>query len=73
MEIDGKMESAIVDTTIGKIIFNNPIPQDLGFVDRSIPENKFKFEVDFLVGKSGLKRLSTDALKFTVLQRQSGA
>ena len=57
LEIDGKIESGIVDTTIGKIIFNNPIPQDLGFIDRSIPENRFKFEVDFLVGKSGLKKI----------------
>ncbi len=57
MEIDGVMQSALVETTIGKIIFNNPIPQDLGFVDRSVKENKFKFEVDFLVGKSGLKKI----------------
>ncbi len=63
MEIDGKIESALVDTTIGKIIFNNPIPQDLGFVDRSIPENKFKFEVDFLVGKSGLKKIIDKCIK----------
>ncbi len=57
MEIDGEMKSALIDTTVGKIIFNNPIPQDLGLVDRSIPENKFKFEVDFLVGKGGLKKI----------------
>ena len=57
MVIDGEEQSALVDTTVGKIIFNNPIPQDLGLVDRSIPENKFKFEVDFLVGKSGLKKI----------------
>ena len=63
MEIDGEMRSALVDTTIGKIIFNNPIPQDLGFVDRSIPENKFKFEVDFLVGKSGLKKIIDACIK----------
>ena len=63
MEIDGEMQSALVDTTIGKIIFNNPIPQDLGFVDRSIPENKFKFEVDFLVGKKGLKRIIDASIK----------
>jgi DNA-directed RNA polymerase subunit beta' len=55
--IDGELVTGLVDTTIGKIIFNNPIPQDLGFVDRSIPENKLKFEVDFLVGKSGLKKI----------------
>ena len=63
MEIDGEMKSALVETTIGKIIFNNPIPQDLGFVDRSIPENKFKFEVDFLVGKSGLKKIIDRCIK----------
>ena len=57
MVIDGTEQSALVDTTIGKVIFNNPIPQDLGLVDRSIPENKFKFEVDFLVGKGGLKKI----------------
>ncbi|MCH5303662.1 MAG: DNA-directed RNA polymerase subunit beta' [Ruminococcus sp.] len=57
MEIDGEMKSALVDTTMGKIIFNNPVPQDLGLVDRSIPENKFKFEVDFLVDKGGLKKI----------------
>ena len=63
MEIDGKMCSALVDTTIGKIIFNNPIPQDLGFIDRSIPENKFKFEVDFLVKKGGLKKIIDKCIK----------
>ena len=63
MEIDGVMRSALVDTTIGKIIFNNPIPQDLGFVDRSIPDNKFQFEVDFLVGKSGLKKIIDACIK----------
>ncbi len=63
MVIDGVKQSALVDTTIGKIIFNNPIPQDLGFVDRSIPENKFKFEVDFLVGKSGLKKIIDASIK----------
>ena len=63
LEIDGKIEFGIVDTTIGKIIFNNPIPQDLGFIDRSIPENRFKFEVDFLVGKSGLKKIIDKCIK----------
>ena len=54
---DGVEESAIIDTTIGKVIFNRPIPQDLGFVDRSKPENKFKFEIDFLVGKKQLGKI----------------
>ena len=71
MEIDGKMQSALVDTTIGKIIFNNPIPQNLGFVDRSIPENKFKFEVDFLVGKSGLKKIIDKCIKINGTSRTS--
>ena len=57
VEIDGVEKASLVDTTVGKIIFNRPIPQDLGLIDRSIEENKFKFEVDFLVGKSGLKKI----------------
>ncbi len=63
LEIDGEIKSGIVDTTIGKIIFNNPIPQDLGFVDRSNPENMFKFEVDFLVGKKGLQKIIDACIK----------
>ncbi len=63
IKVDDKIESAIIDTTIGKIIFNQPIPQDLGFVDRSKPENRFKFEVDFLVGKSGLKKIIDRCIK----------
>ena len=70
-EIDGKIESALVDTTIGKIIFNNPIPQDLGFVDRTVPENRFKFEVDFLVGKSGLKKIIDKCIKMHGTSRTS--
>ena len=56
-EINGVEESGLVDTTVGKIIFNNPIPQDLGFVDRSLEENKFKLEIDFLVGKKQLGKI----------------
>ncbi len=57
MMVDGVEKSAVVDTTMGKIIFNRPVPQDLGFVDRSIPENIFKYEVDFLVGKKQLGKI----------------
>ena len=56
-EFNGVKESGLVDTTVGKIIFNNPIPQDLGFVDRSLEENKFKLEIDFLVGKKQLGKI----------------
>ena len=53
-EIDGKMQYKLIDATVGRLIFNEPIPQDLGFVDRSKPENAFELEVSFLVGKKKL-------------------
>jgi len=53
-EIDGVAKTKIIPTTVGKIIFNQAIPQNLGFVDRSIPENAFNYEVDFIVGKKQL-------------------
>ena len=56
-EKNGEMISGIIETTPGKIIFNESIPQDLGFVDRSKPENEFKLEVDFLVNKSALGKI----------------
>ena len=54
---DGTVESGIVESTVGRFIFNEIIPQDLGFVDRSKPENKFLLEVDFHVGKKQLKKI----------------
>ena len=57
IEIDGEKKSGIIDTTVGKIIFNRAVPQDLGFVDRSVEENICKFEVDFLVGKKQLGKI----------------
>ena len=53
---DGTKLSGIVESTLGRFIFNEIIPQDLGFVDRSIPGNELVPEVDFLVGKSEAKR-----------------
>ncbi|MBR5272514.1 MAG: DNA-directed RNA polymerase subunit beta' [Clostridia bacterium] len=53
-EVGGEKRSKIIETTIGKVIFNRPIPQDLGFVDRTNPENEFALEVDFLVNKKTL-------------------
>jgi len=55
--IDGETYSQIIETTMGRIIFNDPIPQDLGYVDRTKPENMFKLEVDFLVGKKQLGQI----------------
>ena len=63
MEIDGKMVSRLVDTTVGRMIFNRPIPQDLGFVDRSDPENRFKFEIECLVGKKQLGKIIDKCIK----------
>ena len=54
---DGMVKSGIVESTLGRFIFNEILPQDLGFVDRSIPENELKLEVDFHVGKKGLKQI----------------
>ena len=54
---DGTVISDIVESTLGRFIFNEILPQDLGFVDRSVPENALKLEVDFHVGKKGLKQI----------------
>ncbi|MCI1964660.1 MAG: DNA-directed RNA polymerase subunit beta' [Oscillospiraceae bacterium] len=54
---DGQPESQLVETTVGRMIFNRPIPQDLGYIDRSKPENKFKYEIEFLVGKKQLGQI----------------
>ena len=54
---DGTVKSANITSTLGRFLFNEIIPQDLGFVDRSIPENEFKLEVDFLVRKKELKKI----------------
>ena len=56
-EIDGEKKSKIIETTLGKIIFNDPIPQDLGFVDRTDPENMFRLEVEGLVNKGLLGKV----------------
>ena len=54
---NGKKISQLIDTTVGRIIFNRPIPQDLGYVDRTKEENFLKYEIDFLVGKKQLGKI----------------
>ncbi len=54
---DGTVVEGNVKTTLGRLIFNEIIPQDLGFVDRTVPENALKYEIDFHVGKKGLKQI----------------
>ena len=56
-EVDGKVYTELLDCTLGKVIFNAPVPQDLGFVDRSNPENMFKLEINELVNKKVLGRI----------------
>ena len=59
---DGTTVSGFVPTTLGLLIFNEIIPQDLGYVDRTNPENALKLEVNFHVGKkqiTSLRRLAS--------------
>ena len=56
-EIDGQKVTKIIDATVGRLIFNMPIPQDLGYVDRSNPDNLLELEVAFLVGKKELGKI----------------
>ena len=55
--IDGELKSGIIKTTPGKVIFNECVPQDLGFVDRTNPDEMFNLEVDFLITKKSLGKL----------------
>ena len=54
---DGTEVSGFTETTVGLLIFNESIPQDLGFIDRSKAENALKFEVEFHVGKKQIKQI----------------
>ena len=54
---DGQTIQGNVESTLGRFLFNEILPQDLGFVDRSVPGNELLLEVDFHVGKKGLKQI----------------
>ena len=56
-EINGRTEEKVIDATVGKLIFNEVIPQDLGYVDRTVEGNEFKLEIDFQVGKKDLSKI----------------
>ena len=62
-EIDGVTHTGIIDATLGRLIFNQPIPQDLGFVDRSKPENLLKLEIDFPTAKKQLGQIVDRTIK----------
>ncbi len=55
--VNGEKISRIIESTLGRFIFNEIIPQDLGFVNRALPENNLIPEIDFLVGKKQLKQI----------------
>jgi len=66
---DGKQRSEIQETSAGRILFNEIIPQDLGFVDRSKPENELKPEIDFLVKKKQCKQILEKVINVHGLSR----
>ncbi|MFV0527477.1 MAG: DNA-directed RNA polymerase subunit beta', partial [Lachnospiraceae bacterium] len=55
--VDGKVVERVIESTLGRFLFNEILPQDLGFVDRSIEGNEVALEVDFHVGKKQLKQI----------------
>ncbi|SHH64214.1 DNA-directed RNA polymerase subunit beta' [Sporobacter termitidis DSM 10068] len=59
---DGMPQRKLIETTVGRIIFNEPIPQDLGFVDRTDPEHKFDYEIGFQTGKKQLEKIIKKAI-----------
>ena len=56
-EIDGEMQSGIINATLGRLIFNSKIPQDLGYVDRTDPAKRFDLEIDFVCSSKMLKNI----------------
>jgi DNA-directed RNA polymerase subunit beta' len=56
-DVNGQQEHQLVDTTVGRLIFNEAIPQDLGFVDRTDPKTMFDPEVNFVTGKKQLGKI----------------
>ena len=61
-EIDGKKVQGKIETTVGRIIYNEGIPQNLGFVDRTKPENLLKLEIDFPVSKKNLGKIIANSI-----------
>ena len=63
-EIDGKVYSKFLHTTVGRLIFNEAIPQDIHFVPRNTPEQMLDLEIDFLVGKKQLQQIVDHCYKY---------
>jgi DNA-directed RNA polymerase subunit beta' len=62
-EIDGEIKRKIIKTTAGKIIFNEAVPQDMGFVDRTTDDGQFELEINFLVDKKALSTIVDYCIK----------
>ena len=69
--VNGKKKQKNVLTTIGLIIFNNPVPQDLGFVDRSDPDHEFDPEIKFVVTKKTLGKIIDRSIRVHGITRTS--
>ena len=63
LEIDGELKSKKIETTVGRIIYNEGIPQDLGYKDRTNPDEMFQYEIDFPVNKKKLGDLINRCIK----------
>ena len=61
--IDGVERSAVITTTLGRMIYNQAIPQNLGFVDRSKPGNEFRLEVEFVIKKKQLGQIIDNCIR----------
>ncbi|WP_317854129.1 DNA-directed RNA polymerase subunit beta' [Chakrabartyella piscis] len=57
MTFDGVEQSALVRTTVGRVLFNEAVPQNLGYVDREDPEDRFNYEIAFLVDKKAIGKI----------------
>mgnify|MGYP003364975101 CR=1 FL=1 len=62
-KVNGKSATRIIDATVGRIIFNTPIPQDLGYVDRTVEGHELDLEITFLVGKKELGKIIEKLIK----------
>ena len=68
-EIDGEIKTKAVQTTVGRLIYNRGIPQDLGFVDRTNPENAFEPEINFPVVKKNISKIIANCINVHGLAR----
>ena len=71
LNINGELKSKKIETTVGRIIYNDGIPQDLGYIDRNNPEEMFQYEINFPVNKKKLGDLIDRCIKIHGLSESS--